>query len=82
MCLRDPDKDYTIPQVKKMWAKNPDALLTLIAVGTKRGKMGDAMGQSELSRRIGVPQTDSFTNSDVSSRIVNFSKITIFDNLS
>jgi len=33
---------------------NREPLLKLIAAGQKRGKKGDALGQAELSRRIGV----------------------------
>ncbi len=56
--INDPKQTYTVPQIKKMWAKSHQALLTLIEVGAKDGpKENKRMGQAELARRLGVSQS-------------------------
>lgn len=50
--INDPKHEYTVPQIKRIWSKTPQTLLTLVRSGDGKNKSGTA----ELSRRIGVPQ--------------------------
>jgi hypothetical protein len=54
--INDPKKDYTVPQVKRMWKRSPRKLLTLITLGDNSGR-SQKSGQAELAHRIGIPQT-------------------------
>ncbi|MFW9887989.1 MAG: DUF488 family protein [Candidatus Thorarchaeota archaeon] len=51
--INDPDKTYKIPQIKRMWERNPRKLLTLIALDNESGRI-DRSGPAELSRRTGI----------------------------
>jgi len=50
------DADYTKGDIKQMYENDCDRLVNLLDVSKKAGKLGDRLGQTELSRRIGVHQ--------------------------
>jgi len=51
--INQQQKEYSVPEVKKL---EKEKLLNLITLGDTKGR-GQKSGQSELSRRIGVPQS-------------------------
>lgn len=51
--INDPEKTYTVRQMKRKWKKDPEQMLNLTFVG--KGAGHDGKGQSELARRTGIP---------------------------
>lgn len=52
--INDPEKTYTVPQMKRKWKKDPKAMLNLAL--HSRGGRKDGTGQAELARRTGIPR--------------------------
>lgn len=55
--INDSERDYTIPEIKRMWKKNPMHLASLLDAQTGGDGGTKNQGQAELARRIGVAQT-------------------------
>lgn len=50
----NPEVNYTISEIKQMYEDDYESLLNLVT--TTKGGVPEERGQSELSRRIGIPQ--------------------------
>jgi len=51
--INDPEKTYTVRQMKRMWKKGPKAMLN--STLQSRGGRKDGTGPAELARRTGIP---------------------------
>ena len=52
--INDSERDYTVPEIKEMWKKNPTNYLNLLSTPAGRGHDG---GRDILANRIGVHRT-------------------------